>query len=276
MEIKVFSDVFCTWSYGEEKVLRAIDFIYNGQVKITNIMGGMFSDYRDLLPVNMKDKDSGEMANMIIWEMWKTGYNFHKMPIMDHPPELFTRENSSVYPVDTAFVAARLADESRANEFLRVLREYTLLDGKNTFDLNVQREIAEKVGINPDIYEEKLSEEAPEAFLEDRMYSFDNRFVNFPDFEYKKRDGKIILKKGYKNLEELMEIIDANSDFEKRDYTLNKENIMEYVEKYKRVFIPELVEIFKDREKITEIIDELFLENFLNVNNVGMGIEITK
>lgn len=276
MEIKVFSDVFCTWSYGEEKVLRAIDFIYESNVKIVNIMGGMFSDYRDLLPINMKDQDSKEMANNIIWEMWKTGYNFHNMPIINHCPDLLSEDNVSVYPVDTAFVAARLTDEEKSNRYLRMLREYTLLDGKNTFDINIQVEIAEKCKIDKEKFLYNLNNYAHDEFLEDRMKSFDNRFVNFPDFEYRKRDGKVVLKKGYRNLDEMMEIIDNNSDIKKRDYSLNEKNIMDFITKYKRVFIPELNEVFKDKIKITEIVDNLFLNDFCEVNNVGNGIEIIK
>lgn len=275
MEFKVFSDVLCTWSYGQEKVLRAIDYIYYGKIEFFNIMGGMFADYKDLLPMNMKDLDTGEMANNIVWEMWKTGYTIHKMPVMDHAPKLFTKDLRSPYEIDKAFVAARLTDREKSNKYLRLLREYTLLDDKNTFNRDIQIEIAEKVEIDIDKFIENLENNSEEAFLEDRMAAFDNRFKNFPDIIFRDKNGKLCQRKGYKTLEEFMEIIDENEELPKREIILNEETALDFINKYERVFIPELIELFKNEEEVIKIIESLKNKGNVNIEKAGFGKVIT-
>lgn len=275
MDIKIYSDAACTWSFGEEKVLRAIDYIYSGQIRFINIMGGLFSDYRDLLPINMKDQDSTEMANKILFEMWKTGSNFHKMPMMENPPNLLSQEKSSVYPIDIGFVAARLTDKDLANKYLRALREATILDARDTMSADVQIEIAKEVGFNEDEYKKNLFNFANEEFLEDRMSSFDHRFTLFPNFIYKNKDGREVLIKGYKKLSELIEFIDDNAEekLEKKEILTNNEIVLDFINKYERVFKIELYELF-DKEKIDEILSNLEKENKIKISTVGTGIEI--
>lgn len=273
MDIKIYSDAACTWSFGEEKILRAIDYIYLGKVKFTNVMGGLFSDYRDLLPINMKDQDSTEMANKILFEMWKTGENFHHMPMMKKAPELLSEEKSSVYPIDIGFVAARLTDEKRANEYLRALREATILYGRNTMEKEVQIEIAEELGFDLESYKDNLYNYANEEFLEDRMDAFDHRFTLFPNFIYKNSENREVLAKGYKNLKDLMTFIDENETLEKRTIITDKENVFDFIKEYKKVFKVEILEIF-EKDKIDDILKNLEEENKVEIYEVGTGIEI--
>lgn len=275
MDIIIYSDAACTWCFGEEKVLRAVDYIYNGKVNFKNIMGGLFSDYRDLLPINMKDQDSTEMANKILFEMWKTGANFHKMPMMKNPPKLLSEEKSSVYPIDIGFVAARLTNKNLANKYLRALREATILDARDTMSTEVQIEIAKEVGLNEDEYKENLFNFANEEFLEDRMSSFDHRFTLFPNFIYKNKEEREVLIKGYKKLSELIEFIDDNAEekLEKKEILTNNEMVLDFINKYERVFKIELYELF-DSEKIDTVLENLEKENKIKINPVGTGIEI--
>ena len=48
----------------------------------------------------------------------------------------------------------------------------------------------------------------------------------------------------------------------------------DFIEKYKKVFPAELVEVFEDEEKIEEILDELEKENKISINEIGTGREI--
>lgn len=275
MIIKIYSDAVCPWSYGEEKVLRAIDYIYYGKIKFRNIMGGLFSDYRDLLPINMKDQDSEEMANKILYEMWLTGYNFHNMPINKEYPKLLSPIKDSIYPIDIAFVAARLTNEELANKYLRALREATILEGRNTMKSDVQIEIAKEVGLDEKEYINNLENFARDEFLEDRMDSFDHRFTLFPNFVYINKEGKEKILKGYQKLEDLIEFIDENSNnsFKKREIKLSELEILEFIKEYKRVFDAEIYQIFKDKKKVNAILEDLVKSKKIEKNLIGTGIE---
>lgn len=275
MVIKIYSDASCPWSYGEEKVLRAIDYIYYGKVQFENIMGGLFSDYRDLLPMNMKDQDSDEMANKILYEMWLAGYNFHNMPISKEHPKLLSQEKSSLYPIDIAFVAARLTDKNLANKYLRALREATILDGRNTMDPKVQIEIAREVGLDEKEYINNLENFASDEFLEDRMDNFDHRFKLFPNFIYIDENKKERFLTGYQKLESLIEFIDENSNniYEKREINLNEKEVLEFIKMYKRVFDTEIYQVFKDKEKVNNILENLEKNNEIEKSIAGTGIQ---
>lgn len=275
MKLFVFSDVVCPWSYGEEKVLRAIDYIYGEQIEIYNIMGGLIADYHDILPMNMKDKDSEETANKILFQLWQGGYYMHHMPVMNHPPKLLSREKVSTYIINTAFVAARMTDEKLANKYLRKLREATLLDGLNTMEESVQVEIAKNVGINREDFLENLNNGAAEEFLEDRISTFDRRFTSYPNFMYVEESGREKILTGYKSLEELIEFIEeSDSTLTKREVVLNSEELFKFIEKYERVFFVELTEVFKDEDKIKELLNELVVEGKIVTNDLDRGMEI--
>ncbi|WP_194165829.1 DsbA family protein [Shewanella sp. YLB-07] len=44
VEIICFTDPYCTWCWGSEPILRKIQEVYAGQVKISYIMGGLVED----------------------------------------------------------------------------------------------------------------------------------------------------------------------------------------------------------------------------------------
>ncbi|WP_138159242.1 DsbA family protein [Peptoniphilus catoniae] len=276
MRIDIFSDAVCTWSYGEEKVLRAIDYIYKGQIEFVNTMGGLIADYRDILPMNMKDKDSDEMANKILLTIWKSGSDIHKMPIMNKTPKLLSRENPSTYFINRAFVTARLLDPKMANSYLRELRLATILYGRNTMDINVLVDIASKLGIDREDFRETFESESSEEFLSDRMKTFDRRLEAFPNFMYTDEKGKEYIIKGYKNKKELIDFIDRFSNLEKREVFLNRQNLLEFIDRYKKVYPAELVELFEDEEKINQLLKELEDEKLIIIEEIGTGKEIKR
>ncbi|MGO1579935.1 MAG: DsbA family protein [Peptoniphilaceae bacterium] len=272
MDISIFSDVVCTWSYGEEKVLRVIDYIYDGKVNFTNIMGGLISDYHDILPMNMKDKDSDETANKILLSIWKAGSNIHKMPVTKEIPTLLSRENPSTNYLDRAFVAARTVDSKKANKFLRKLRLETIFYNKNTMDKNILSNIAKEVDINVEDFLFELENNSAQIFLEDRMSSFDRRFENFPNFMYTDENGKEFIIKGYKNKKELINFISKHSNLEKKDIVLKKEEVLKFIKKYEEVFKIELVELFEDEAKIENILVELKNEGLITYEDLNNGL----
>ena len=63
----------------------------------------MISDYHDILPMNMKDKDSDETANAILRQIWTAGSIIHKMPVSSKLPNLLSRKNPSTNKLDKFF-----------------------------------------------------------------------------------------------------------------------------------------------------------------------------
>jgi len=47
IEIIEFTDPVCTWCWGSEPILRKLETRYEGNIKISFIMGGLVKDIRD-------------------------------------------------------------------------------------------------------------------------------------------------------------------------------------------------------------------------------------
>ncbi len=275
MKIDIFSDVICTWSYGEEKVLRAIDYIYNGQIQFENTMGLLFSDYKDVLPMNMKDRASDKVANNILLSIWRAGANIHKMPVMTSTPDLISDKNPGTQFISRGFITARIIKPQISNEFLRELRLSTILYGKNTMNLDVLADIAKQCAIDREEFKEVFENQSTDEFLSDRMKCFDRRFERYPNFMYTDKNGKEYILRGYKTKEELINFIDRFSDIPKREIKLNEKSIKEFILKYKKVFIPEIIEVFENEEEVNKILDTLENKNFIKIEKIGTGKEIT-
>ncbi|MBL7575221.1 protein-disulfide isomerase, contains CxxC motif [Peptoniphilus asaccharolyticus DSM 20463] len=274
MKIYIFSDVVCTWSWGQEKVLRAIDYLFGNKIEFENIMGGMISDYHDILPMNMKDQDSNETANGILRRIWTAGSTIHKMPVSKDIPNLLSRENPSTNKLDKFFIAARETSSDKANLFLRKLREATIVDGIDTMQVKNIEPLLNEVGIDFEEFLESFEENSNQSFLEDRMSTFDRRLEAFPNFMYVNEKGREFLIKGYKSKEELLNFIFEHSDLKPIEIEQSEENIFDFIKKYKRVFLPEIYELFTDEELVKNTLNNLKENNLVEIKIVGDTKEI--
>lgn len=274
LKIYIFSDVVCTWSWGEEKVLRAIDYLFDGKVEFENIMGGMISDYHDILPMNMKDKDSDETANAILRQIWIAGSTIHKMPVSSKLPNLLSRKNPSTNKLDKYFISVREIAPEKANIFLRRLREDTILYGVNTMDIENIIPILKEIGINEKEFIEIFERDSAQIFLEDRMSTFDRRFDNFPNFMYVDNEGKEFIAKGYKTKKELLNFIHEHSDLREKEIEEDEVNILKFIKKYKKVFLHEFYELFIDEEFVKNSLSSLKSKNLIEIRLIESTEEI--
>lgn len=264
----IFSDVVCTWSWGEEKVLRALDYLYGENIEFENIMGGMISDYHDILPMNMKDQDSDDIANGILKQIWNAGSTVHKMPVSEELPNLLSKTNPSTNKLDKFFVAARKIDVKKSNVFLRLLREATILDKINTMNLDNIYPLLKKAGIDEKNFLEVFEMESDQLFLEDRMSTFDRRLETFPNFMYVNEKGREFILKGFKSKNELINFIEKHSNLKPREINLSNDEVLNFIKIYKRVFKAELIELFED-----EVFVENSIEYLLNNNKIKVDKE---
>ncbi|WBW50746.1 DsbA family protein [Peptoniphilus equinus] len=257
MKLTIFTDVVDTWSWGEEKVLRALQYLYGDRVKFEFVMGGMIEDYRDLLPQNMKDQDSADMANGILHAMWTTGVIVHGMPISDVPPKLFTPNQSSTNRLDEYVVAVREVAPNRTHDFLRRLREATLVDGKVTTDPEVFKELIRVCGIDETDVASVLNGRSRELFLEDRMATFDRRVERFPTFMYTDDNHREYLLKGYQRLDQLVDFIQRHHSMAQHPVNDSIEGVKAFIESYPRVFEAEVLTLFAHgREHLDQLLQQ--------------------
>ena len=90
-----FTDPVCIWCWGNEPVMRAIDYLYGDKVDTEYIMGGLVEDIATLF----EDRDSGEdaiaSANERMHRNWIAASARHGMPVTADRITLFSREQPS-------------------------------------------------------------------------------------------------------------------------------------------------------------------------------------
>ena len=109
-----FTDPVCVWCWGNEPVMRAIDFLYGNNVGIEFIMGGLVEEISTLHDLQGPKSEVIERANQIMAENWLSASERHGMPGRVDRMALFSERYPSSFPQNIAYEAARRIDSERA------------------------------------------------------------------------------------------------------------------------------------------------------------------
>ena len=273
-----FTDPVCVWCWGNEPVMRAIDFLYGNNVGIEFIMGGLVEEISTLYDLQGPKSEVIERANQIMAENWLSASERHGMPVRVDRMALFSERYPSSFPQNIAYEAARRIDSERAKHFLRRIREATFLEQRRTSQMNVLVELATEVGFDAaQFIEEYTTGSAPGDFQQERMRCRRNGITGFPAYLIKNDSTKIILG-GYQNLSTLHTIIGRLSDGKTKPRKLgpSQANIIDFMRRYENVYPVEIEVAFGlDRDKTDLILDQLIMSGKIISANVGNGQRLT-
>lgn len=203
-----FTDPVCSWCWGSEPVLRALETHYPNQIEFRYIMGGLVDDIDNFTDPANGITGGSDGANSEIMSHWLEGMNLHGMPINPEGFNLFSKKYPSTYPQNIAYKAAQIADPEKADAFLRRIREATFTEARITSDKDVQIELASELAIDIAGFIKALnSGEAEKKFNADQAIGRSVGVTGFPSFLVKSDEGRQILLRGYKKLDEFIEII---------------------------------------------------------------------
>ncbi len=267
-----FTDPVCVWCWGNEPTLRAIDFLYGDKVRIEYIMGGLVEDISTLYDFQPSTTDVIKRANDIIARNWVSASSKHGMPVVADKFELFTERYPSSFPQNVAYEAAKRINPQQAKCFLRLMREATFTQSRRTSQIDVLIDLATKAGYDAASFlDEYTTGHAQTAFSHDRMMCRRNGITGFPSYLIKNDDTNIIIG-GYQNLSTFNNIISRLSSGRVRPRRIraSKNNIMEFVQRYKTVYPVEIEITFSlDRHQANIIIDDLISLKKLGFDIVG-------
>lgn len=275
LELIQYTDPYCTWCWGSEPVMRRVEELYGEQVSIRYIMGGLVEDTGTFYdPLN---RIGGPDMYKQVAIHWEEASHRHKMPV---DASVFTdmgREFKSTYPACIAFKAAELQDAALAKKYLRRLREGAAAEHRFIQKAEVQAELAEEVGLDPERLLADIDSGAAEAeFRKDLAICREEEVSGFPSFAIRRlSDGEMLRFDFYMSsmaLEEQFRRL-AGDALEPREIKPTRENILAFVEKYGKVAIREVGELFMiaygdAREKLDALLDE----GELKVQRAGNGV----
>lgn len=269
-----FTDPVCVWCWGNEPVMRAIDYLYGNKVGVEYIMGGLIEEITTLYDLKGSKRQIIERANAIMAEHWLSASERHGMPVNTRHMALFSERYPSSFPQSIAYEAARRIDASAAKRLLRRIREATFVEARRTSQIDVLIELAAEVGIDAARFiDEYTTGEAQNDFSQSRMKCRRNGITGFPSYLIKNASTKISLG-GYQNISTFHTIIGRLSEGKIKPRRLGPSlaNVTDFMRRYQTAYPVEIEVTFGlDRDRTDLMIDELIRAGRLTSEQVGNG-----
>lgn len=278
ISIYQFSDPVCVWSWGNEPVMQAIDFLYGDKVRIEYIMGGLVEDISSLYDLQGDKEEIIKRANAIMTKSWLMASERHGMPVIVGDTPLFTLRYPSSYPQNIAYEAAKRLDPQRAKIFLRSLREATFTEQRRTSQIDVILDLAEGAGYNRALFlDEYTTGNAQNDFNHDRVLCRRNGITGFPSYMIRNDDTSVIIG-GFQNLNTFHSIISRLSSgrIKPRRIGPSIANLMEFLRRYTSVYAVEIETVFSlDRYQTSLMIEELCSAKRLLREEIGNTLRLS-
>ena len=269
-----FTDPVCVWCWGNEPVMRAIDYLYGNKVGVEYIMGGLIEEITTLYDLKGSKRQIIERANAIMAEHWLSASERHGMPVNTRHMALFSERYPSSFPQSIAYEAARRIDSTAAKRLLRRIREATFVEARRTSQIDVLIELAAEVGIDAARFiDEYTTGEAQNDFTQSRMKCRRNGITGFPSYLIKNASTKISLG-GYQNISTFHTIIGRLSEGKIKPRRLGPSlaNVTDFMRRYQTAYPVEIEVTFGlDRDRTDLMIDELIRAGRLTSEQVGNG-----
>ncbi|GBE57507.1 DSBA-like thioredoxin domain protein [bacterium BMS3Abin01] len=272
-ELFIFTDPFCTWCWGSEPVLRKTRESYGDQVRFVFRMGGLVESVKDFN--DTLNKINGKNFYQKMAEYWEMSSQRHKMPVDSRFFAEYKTDFRSSWPACLAVKAAQIQDEELAARYLRRLREAGLAECLPIHRRQTQVELAEETGLDGEQLKGDIdSGAAGHAFEADMQEYHTQGGEAFPFYVVRHMGGEEIPLNGYVSsmaLEKLLEKM-SGGKLERRQPELTDDNVVAFVEKYGKVAVREVGELyFIPIREAAERLDRLVEEGRLGKMKAGNG-----
>ncbi|MBF9254582.1 DsbA family protein [Pontibacter sp. 172403-2] len=138
VEIQVYTDPLCCWSWGFEPQWRRLRYEYGSQVKWRYRMAGLIPDWSSYTdPMNSVSRP------VQMGPMWLEVHHLSGMPLQDKI--WFTDPPASSYPACMAVKSAGLQSPAAEEMYLRRVREAVMLQGRNIAKREVLLDVAKEL-----------------------------------------------------------------------------------------------------------------------------------
>lgn len=267
--LKIFTDVLDPFLWGIYPKIRKYEFFYDN-FEYDFVMTGLIGNYEEFLPKNFREKNTVELGNKILFDMYRATATITHMPGFNEVPKLYTKEYNSTYTLDKYYLSFKEIDENNSKKYLKRLLECAIIFGKNIFLREVQGEILKEFDVDYDEFFMEY-EMIDETFLSNRMLAFDYRIKKQPGLLVEENNRVIqnILK-----LDMIDSFILENMDLVEKDLDKNsEETLISYLKKYDTVIEDEINLVFGKDNKLNELLDDKKAKKtkFGNINVIELA-----
>ncbi len=205
VEITFYTDPLCCWSWALEPQWRRLQYEFQEQLVFRNVMGGMIPSWK-----NYSDSIYSVNRPQQMGPVWLEAGITSGMPI--HDKIWVTDPPASSYPACIAVKSAELQSQAAGVEYLRLLREAVMIQGKNIAKQEVLVEVAEKLNEScPGLLditrfsEDLTNDNGLEAFRTDWQETQNRNITRFPTLIMRSANKPAIMLTGYRPYPILLE-----------------------------------------------------------------------
>lgn len=247
LELLAFTDPVCTWCWGSEPVLRALERRFGSRLRIGYVMGGLVKDIREFRDDRNGIGGDPEKSNAAIARHYIDASSRHGMPVDVENFHLFSAGVFSTYPQNIAYKAAQLSNPELADRYLRRIREAHAAEGRKTGLRDVLVELASESGLDLAAFLNALEDgSAEKAFRDDLTLTARYGVRGFPTFLLRFQ-GRETLIRGYQSLASMLAVINSctRGSILPRAPERTPEAILDYLSRYGRAAPVELAVNFE-------------------------------
>ncbi len=247
VEITFYTDPLCCWSWGFEPQWRRLQYEFYGTVICRYVMSGLLPAWQ-----NFNDPLYSISRPMQMGPVWHeasltSGMKIYDKIWVEDPP-------ASSYPACIAVKCAELQSQTAGVQYLRMVREAVMLQGKNIARLDVLIAIAAEfaktcpglVDINKFTFDLTGSDNGIEAFRKDLNEVQSRNITRFPTLIMRPANKPSIMITGYRPypvlLDAIKQVTSATQHFQR---IASKEA---YAEFWGNITQREIEEIFPEKK----------------------------
>lgn len=175
----LYADPWSVFTWGLQPVVRRVEEVYGGQVRVEARMAGAFDDLARFQAETHLDGPA--------LQRWLSDATRRTGNPVD-PEFLLKGRVTSTYPACLAVLAAQRMDTGRADRFLRRLMEYLLIRAVPADDA-VLKQCARDVGLDPETLMRTWRDAETRASLERAHAEMQERHASFEDIDWQAGPG---------------------------------------------------------------------------------------
>ncbi len=207
MQIEVYTDPLCCWSWAFEPQWRKLRYAFSGKIKWRYRMGGLIPSWDSFSdPMNSISRPL-QMGPLWLEAKHRSGMPIHDRVWFENPPK-------SSIPACLAVKTAELQSPVAAEQYLRAVREAVMLQGRDISERKVLLEVASELArrkpavLDFSRFEQELGREASKKALEEDLQKTRlHGITRFPTLTIHKPGAAGVMIVGYRPYEALLEAL---------------------------------------------------------------------
>lgn len=273
LSIIEYTDPYCTWCWASEPILRKISEVFNVQVSIDFVMGGLVQNITQFY--DAANQIGGEDWYARVADHWLEASRKHGMPVDEQIWYKIKDEFISTYPACIAFKAAQIQDEKSAKTFLRKMREAAAAERKSIHRVEIQAQLALESGLDSGKFlEDVVSDDAKQAFEQDLQQCRSMGVRGFPTFLIANEQGDQRLMRGFHQYNSMLAVMDNLSKGQLVPEKLASDDVsvMAFINKYEKVAPKEISQVFDiSIDETMQVLEKLQNEDKITIQKAGNG-----